>query len=374
MNIAHVRTHTLKNPDVAAPGGPGATRESVALVVVEIETTDGLIGLGTVGGFPTGATEIIEQQFAPMLIGIEASDIETIWDRLYASLDRQGQQGTGVMALSGVDIALWDLLGKSLEQPVVSLIGGGPTARIPIYLSSLSLQRRPNAAALLNEISVARQSGFVGFKYFFSRDFKEGSTGRKQELDLLREIRDVIGDDARLMVDAHFNWDLPYAQRMLEPLAQLDVAWLENPLPIEDLAGYETLARTGLVALAAGESERTRFPFTRLIDAGVFYLQPDINRVGGFTEALRICGLAASHHRIVAPHQGWLHSWHLIAGRSCCEIGEYFPRRDPLPGNAVIWDVLDGEPEADNGLITIPQHAGFGWQLNHSRLTTRLAG
>ena len=114
MNIAHVRTHTLKNPDVAAPGGPGATRESVALVVVEIETTDGLIGLGTVGGFPTGATEIIEQQFAPMLIGIEASDIETIWDRLYASLDRQGQQGTGVMALSGVDIALWDLnsLGK----------------------------------------------------------------------------------------------------------------------------------------------------------------------------------------------------------------------------------------------------------------------
>lgn len=372
MLIANVRTHTLKNPDTDRGGNAQRSAEPFALVVVEIETTDGLVGLGTVGGFPTGAAGIIDRQFAPMLIGFEASEIETIWGRLYGSLDRQGQRGTGVMALSGVDIALWDLLGKSLGQPVLSLVGGGRTASIPVYLSSLSLRGRLDATDLFNEITMARQAGFGAFKYFFSHGSKEGLTAGKQELDVLRQIRNVVGDEAQLMVDAHFQWDLPYAQRMLEPLANLDVAWLENPIPIDDLAGYETLARTGYVPLAAGESERTRFPFAQLINAGVFYLQPDINRVGGFTEALRICGLASSHHRVVVPHQGWLHSWHLIAGRSCCGLGEYFPRRNPLPGNAIIWDVFDGEPEAKDGLVRIPQRPGFGWQINRSGLAPYL--
>ena len=162
----------------------------------------------------------------------------------------------------------------------------------------------------------------------------------------------------------HFGWDLPYARRMLDPLAELDARWLENPIPIDDLAGYEVLARDGAVPLAAGESERTRFPFISLLDAGVYYLQPDVNRVGGLTETLRICALAASHQRPVTPHQGWLHSWHLIAARANCPVGEYFPRREPLPGNALIWAALTGEPEADEGFVTIPEAPGFGWTLN----------
>ena len=142
----------------------------------------------------------------------------------------------------------------------------------------------------------------------------------------MRAVREAIGPDLRLFTDAHFKWDLPFAQRMQEGLAEFDIGWLENPLPLDDLAGYERLAALGGAPLAAGESERTRFPFVRLIDAGVFYLQPDVNRVGGLTETLRICGLAASHNRPVCPHQGWLHTWHLIAARACCPIGEYFPK------------------------------------------------
>ena len=173
------------------------------------------------------------------------------------------------------------------------------------------------------------------------------------------------------MVDAHHKWDLPFAQRMIERMAAYDIAWLENPLPIDDLAGYERLARMEAVPLAAGETERTRFPFVDLINAGVFYLQPDINRVGGLTEALRICGLAASHNRPVCPHQGWLHSWHLITANTTCVIGEYFPKRDPLPGNSLIWAVLEGEPEAAAGFIDVPERPGFGWTLNEAEVARR---
>ena len=356
MRITRLRAHPLRNPD--------PRREAVALVVVEIETDAGLTGLGSVGGFPVGAETIIARQFAPLLVGADPGDIEAHWERLYASLNRQGQRGTGVMALSGVDLALWDLLGKSVGLPVVSLIGGGSTRRVPVYLSSLSLRGRTDRQALLDEIVEGRRRGFNAFKYFSIHGSADGEKGRQIELEVMGEIRSIIGPDADLMVDAHFGWDLPYARRMLGPLADLNAVWLENPIPIDDLAGYEALARHGAVPLAAGESERTRFPFISLLDAGVYYLQPDVNRVGGLTEALRICGLAASHQRPVAPHQGWLHTWHLIAARANCPIGEYFPRREPLPGNALIWAALDGEPEAEEGAVTIPDRPGFGWTMD----------
>ena len=237
MRITRLRAHPLRNPD--------PRREAVALVVVEIETDAGLTGLGTVGGFPVGAETIITGQFAPLLVGADPGDIEAHWERLYASLNRQGQRGTGVMALSGVDLALWDLLGKSVGRPVVSLIGGGSTRRVPVYLSSLSLRGRTDRQALLDEIVEGRRRGFNAFKYFSVHGPADGEKGRQIELEVMGEIRSIIGPDADLMVDAHFGWDLPYARRMLGPLADLNAGWLENPIPIDDLAGYEALAREG---------------------------------------------------------------------------------------------------------------------------------
>ena len=235
MRITRLRAHALRNP---APG-----REAIALVVVEIETDEGLTGLGSVGGFPVGAETIITRQFAPLLEGADPTEIETLWERLYASLNRQGQRGTGVMALSGVDLALWDLLGKSVGRPVVSLIGGGSRRIVPVYLSSLSLRGRDDHQSLLDEVLEGRRQGFNAFKYFAVHGPADGERGRQTEVEVLREVRSAIGPDADLMVDAHFGWDLPYAQRMIQPLADVGAGWLENPIPIEDLAGYEALAR-----------------------------------------------------------------------------------------------------------------------------------
>ena len=391
MRITNVRARALRSPDppgnrrAAAMGDAdrggaalqpaGAFRNSPvlmepeALTVVEVETDEGLTGYGTVGGFAVGSASVINTQFAPLLVNADPARIEALWDRLYLSLGRQGLRGTAMMAISGVDLALWDLLGKATGRPVYDLIGGKSKPRVPVYMSAMP--RLDDLDALADEVARHVHAGFGAVKYSVALGAREGPAGARAEIEKIGRIREAAGTDVQVMVDAHHKWDLPFAQRMIERMAAYDIAWLENPLPIDDLAGYERLARMEAVPLAAGETERTRFPFVDLINAGVFYLQPDINRVGGLTEALRICGLAASHNRPVCPHQGWLHSWHLITASTTCVIGEYFPKRDPLPGNSLIWVVLEGEPEAAAGFIDVPERPGFGWTLNEAEVARR---
>ena len=251
MRIEDVRVWALRNPDVGSrPDGDrhGPPPEPEALTVVEITTADGLSGYGTVGGFATGAAEIIRRHFTPLLIGSEASGIEELWERLYASLLRAGPRGTGVMALSGVDIALWDLLGKSLQQPVYRLLGGAAKPQVPVYLSQL--RNRGGLDALAAEAARNVEDGFRAVKYFFSLGPADGLDGMRQEIEAVGAIRAALGPDVELMVDAHFKWDLPYAQRMLPRLVEFDLTWLENPLSLDDRAGYERLARMEAIPLA----------------------------------------------------------------------------------------------------------------------------
>ncbi len=383
MKITSVRARTLGNPlhtpisyeppataMLGAPGpfGSGVTiqAEPAALTVVEIETDAGLTGIGTVGGRNIGATAIIEGHLSQLLIGEDATRIEWLWNLMYKSTHQYGMRGAVIMAMSGIDIALWDLAGKRAGLPVYDLIGGKTRETIPLYLSTL------NTAAGLEKMlaaaTAAVDEGFTALKYFFKHGPNHGPAGMREELENVRELRNAIGPDIQLMLDAHFKWDLPYAMRMMDRLVEFDIEWLEEPIPSDDLAGHERLANMNAIALAAGEHSRTRFDYLDLLNAGVYYLQPDMNRVGGFSEMLKICGLAASHSRAVCPHQGWLHSYHLIAAMSCCPIGEFFPRRDPIPGNSLIWEVLDGEPQAVDGVIDVPDGPGFGWTINEANM------
>jgi L-alanine-DL-glutamate epimerase-like enolase superfamily enzyme len=379
--ITSVRARTLGNsghtpvsfepPPTAPLGAPGpfgssvpVPAEPVALTVVEIETDTGLTGIGTVGGRNIGATAIIEGHLSQLLIGEDATRIEWLWNRMYKSTHQYGMRGAVIMAMSGVDIALWDLAGKRANLPVYDLIGGKTKDTIPLYLSTLN--SAAGLDALLAAATAAVDDGFRALKYFFARGPNHGPAGMREELEIVRELRNAIGPDIQLMLDPHFKWDLPYAMRMFDRLVEFDIAWIEEPIPIDDLDGHERLTNMNAIALAAGEHSRTRFDYVALINAGVYYLQPDMNRVGGFSELLKICGLAASHSRAVCPHQGWLHSYHLIAATSCCPIGEFFPRRDPIPGNSLLWEVLDGEPQPVNGSIDVPDGPGFGWTINEA--------
>lgn len=383
MKITAVRARTLRNPlhtavsfeppatamlGAIGPFGNGVSvpSEPAALTVVEIETDSGLTGIGTVGGRNIGATKIIEGHLSQLLIGEDASRIEWLWNLMYKSTHQYGMRGAVIMAIGGVDIALWDLAGKRAGLPVYDLIGGKTKPKIPLYMSTLN-----SAAGLENMLANATEAvedGFTALKYFFNKGPNHGPAGARAEIEAVRELRNAVGPDVQLMLDPHFKWDLPYAMRMMGKLAEFEIEWIEEPIPSDDLAGHEALADMRAIPLAAGEHSRTRFDYLGFINAGVYFLQPDINRVGGFSEVLKICGLAASYSRAVCPHQGWLHSYHLVTAMSCCPIGEFFPRSDPVPGNSLIWEVLDGEPKPVGGMIEIPDRPGFGWTINEEKM------
>ena len=380
MKIRSIRARTLGTPakesraifdppDAAALGGTGPFRdgsfvlaEPAALTVVEVETDAGITGLGTVGGFNVAAESIIRRHLAPLLLGRDPLAIEANWDHMYHQTQQYGLRGAVIMAISGIDLALWDILAKSCGQPVYNLIGGKSKPRVPLYMSLLR-----NNAGLEDTVARARadaEAGFKAMKYFFTMTPAHGLEGMRREIEIVREIRNAIGPDVQFMVDAHMQWDVPYAKRMIDAMAEYEIAWLEEPLSPDDLDGHRLLADYGSIPIAAGEHARTRFDYRDFIEAGVHFLQPDINRVGGYTEVLRICALAATYHRAVCPHQGWLHSYHLITAKTCCPIGEYFPPRHPLSGNSFIWGAFNNEPEAADGYIELSDAPGFGWELN----------
>jgi len=390
MKITTIKARTLgatenkrsifSPPDEAMLGGTGAFRqgsqtqpEPAALTVVEIGTDEGLVGVGTCGGFNLAAESIIHKHFTQHLLGQDPRRVEWIWDKLYMETQQYGLRGAVVMAMSGVDIALWDLLGKIAEQPVYNLIGGKTKERVPLYMSLL--RNSDGVEGTVRRAIQDAEAGFKAMKYFFSYGPRHGLEGMRKEIEIISEIRSAIGPDVQFMVDAHMLWELPYALRMIDKIADADlnIEWLEEPVPPDDMAAHERICATSPIPIAAGEHARTRFEYLDFINAGVFYLQPDINRVGGFTEVLRICGLAAAHSRAVCPHQGWLHSYHLVTAKNVCPVGEYFPRREPLTGNSLIWDALNGEPEPDaNGTIEVSDSPGFGWTVNEAGVKKHL--
>ena len=309
MKITAIRARTLAAPNKesraifdppapAALGGTGAFREGsftlpepAALTVVEVETDAGITGLGTVGGFNIAAESIISGHLAPLLVGKDPLATEALWDHMYHQTQQYGLRGAAIMAMSGVDLALWDILAKECGQPVYNLIGGKSKPRVPLYMSLLR-----NNAGLENTVARAAadaEAGFRAMKYFFTMNPAHGPEGMRREVEVVREIRAAIGPDVQFMVDAHIQWDLPYAKRMIDSIAEYDIAWLEEPLSPDDIDGHRRLADYSPIPIAAGEHARTRFDYLDFINAGVHFLQPDINRVGGYTEVLRICALAA---------------------------------------------------------------------------------
>jgi L-alanine-DL-glutamate epimerase-like enolase superfamily enzyme len=376
VKIVEVLAHPIRNTDLdrqASGGSPGAPRsaraEPVALVVVEVLTDDGLTGIGTVGGFCGAAVSIVRGHLRELLLGEDPRDVERHWETMYRASLRYGGRGAAIEALSGVDIALWDLLGQSCGLPVYRLLGGRTRARVPVYSSHLqsALPREELSRRARADVS----AGFQAVKLFLRRGPADGSAAFRDCVEATRVVREAIGEDVDLIVDANLRWDVPFALAYGRATTELGLRWIEEPIPHEDRAGYARLSAALDVPIAAGEHEQTRFPFVELVrDRCISVLQPDVNRVGGITEARRIVALAAAHSLPVCFHQGWLHSYHQIAAFANCPIGEYFPPPDPQApaGNALNWLVLSGEPRAQGGQVELPERPGFGWALDRDRI------
>ncbi len=337
-------------------------------LIVEVYTDSGHVGVGNAALAPRLAKQTIDLYLAPLLKGENPFDCEYLWQRMYRQTMAFGRKGITMVAISALDIALWDLMGKASGQPVFRLLGGRTKRKIPVYASKLYSQA-PDA--LQREARSYQEQGYRAMKMRFGWGPTDGAAGMEKNVALLRTIRDTVGYDVDLMADAYMGWTLDYARRMLPLLAPFQLRWLEEPVIPDDIGGYADLKALGMTPIAGGEHEFTLYGFRQLLEAkAVDYIQFDTNRVGGLTQARKVAALAEAYSVPVIPHAGQMHNFHVVMASLNSPMAEYFPVFDVEIGNELFWYIFDGEPVAENGYIDLRDDVpGLGIAIKEDALS-----
>ena len=270
--------------------------------------------------------------------------------------------------VEAVDIALWDLLGKATNQPVFRLLGGKTKQKIPVYASRLYSQPLDELA---KEAQQYKDQGYRAMKLRFGWGPVDGAAGMQRNVELVRTVREVIGNEIDLMADAYMGWTLDYARRMIPLLAPYQMRWLEEPVIPDDIAGYAALKAMNQIPIAGGEHEFTLYGFRELLDArAVDYIQFDTNRVGGITQARKVAALAEAHEVPVIPHAGQMHNFHIVMASLNSPMAEFFPIVDVEVGNELFWYIFEGEPTPKDGYIELNEELpGLGLVVNEAALS-----
>ncbi len=365
----HVVAAPVERPFTSSRGWLYKTRGSC---IVEIETADGIVGWGECYGPSAVAKAYIETQFAPRIIGRDAFDVEVIWEDLYNRIKDYGGRGMATSALSGIDIALWDIIGKSCGKPIHKLIGGAYRTEVTAYATGLyfiDMDRLVEEA--VEEAHEFAGNGFVAIK------MKIGLGSPKLDVDRVAAVRKAIGDDVRLMVDANHCFTVPQAIRIGRELEKLNVEWFEEPISPEDIDGYVEVTRSLDMAVAGGENEFTRWGFRDLVvRKAMDIIQPDVCAAGGISECRKIATLASAHGVECIPHAwgsaiGLAATLHFLAA-----LPDQPPSFRPMPPLLELEqcenpfrDLLSVEPIVQQGgKVQIPTGAGLGIEINRSVL------
>ena len=383
MKIAEIRTRVLRWRGNTVPLPPHFCTNPVDVMelpeasmrtftfhgwlVAELFTDDGFVGLGNAALAPQATKQVIDLYLKPLLIGQDAWDIERLWQHMYRRTMAFGRKGIGMVAISALDIALWDVLGKSAKQPVFRLLGGRTKTRIPVYASRLYATELGKLAV---EAKRYKDEGYRAMKLRFGWGPADGAHGMQRNVELVRTVRESIGDDIDLMADAYMGWNLDYAKRMLPLLEPFRLRWLEEPVIPDDVQGYTQLKSYSRIPIAGGEHEFTLYGFRDLLEArAVDYVQFDTNRVGGITQARKIAALAEAYSVPVIPHAGQMHNYHVVMASLNSPMAEYFPRVDVEVGNELFWYIFRGEPIAKGGSIDLDDNVpGLGLTIDEAGL------
>lgn len=323
-------------------------------LVVEVEASDGSIGFAVTTGGEIGAY-IVEKHFARFVEGRAVTDTELIWDQLYNSSLFYGRKGVVVNAISGVDLALWDLLGKIRGEPVYQLLGGPVRSELEFYATGA----RPD---------LAQKMGFIGGKMPLHHSPAEGEEGLAKNLEELSAMRERVGKDFWLMFDCWMSLDINYAARLAKAAGEQGLKWIEEPLSPDDYWGYAQLHRSlppGML-LTTGEHEATRWGFRMLLEMHCCdIIQPDVGWCGGLTELVKIAALADAHKVLVVPHGSSVYSYHFVVTCHNSPFAEFLmmaPEADQVV--PMFTPLLLDEPVPVNGRMKVPDRPGFGVRLN----------
>lgn len=383
MKIKSVRTRVYEwTGKVVPPAANFCTNASDALfergdamgsfrfhswLVCEVETEDGTIGLGNAALAPRIVKEAIDGYYAPLVVGEDPFDYAYIWEKMYRRSHAWGRKGIGMTAISAIDIAIWDLMGKLASKPVFKLLGGRTKEKIPVYYSKLYAGP---VEEMQREAEAALKNGYKGFKTRFGYGPKDGMPGMRENLKRVEAMREVLGYNVDLMLECYMGWNLDYTKRMLPKLAPFEPRWLEEPVIADDVNGYRELNSMNIVPISGGEHEFSLIGCADLIRSGaVSVLQYDTNRVGGITAAQKINAVAEAFQVPVIPHAGQMHNYHLTMANVNCPISEYFPVHDVEVGNELFYYVFKGEPDAVDGFLQLDDDKpGLGIELNEDHL------
>ncbi len=336
-------------------------------LIVEVFTDAGLVGIGNAALAPRLSKQAVDLYLAPLLIGRDPFDVELLWQLMYRKTMAFGRKGVGMTAISAVDIAIWDLLGKAAKQPVFRLLGGRTKPTIPVYASRLYSQPLDDLAA---EAKKYADAGYGAMKLRFGWGPVDGAAGMQHNVDLVRTVREVVGDGVDIMADAYMGWTLDYARRMIPLLERFNLRWLEEPVIPDDARGYAALKALGRIPIAGGEHAFTQYEFRDLLEMRALdYIQFDTNRVGGITQARKIAALAESFSVPVVPHAGQMHNYHIVMASLNSPMAEFFPPVDVEVGNELFWYIFDGEPSPTNGSINLSDDVpGLGLTIKEAAL------
>lgn len=390
MKIARVDAHWVHVP--IPPAGQHVSNfglvASFDSVIVRIETQGGIIGWGEakagVGSAAVcaGLAAIIEQDLAPLLIGEDARDISRLWDVLY-NLPRQGhaiarghglpqlgRRGLSISAIAGIDLALWDILGKSLGTPVWQLLGGRRAPRMPAYASGGWADEKGIGAQLLGYIE---RGGFRAVKMRVG--VMDGTPVRSAAR--VRAARAALGPDIGLACDAHGTWTVAEAKAFARLVEDCNLMWFEEPVSADDKAGMAEVRRSSSVPISAGESEFTRHDFRELAEQrAADILQPDLAIAGGISEAVRIGAIASAFNLRLAPHL-WSGAPAFAAGLAVAASSSAgFILEYSLGSNPMLHELVEESFPARDGMIEVPDRAGLGITVNQDflRRYTRSGG
>lgn len=364
MKISDVRAYTLTCPLKKPWRIAGLTMSEMMATIVEVESDNGLVGYGeALTRLGPGVTkEVVNAILKPVVIGADPLNVDVLWERMFSTMMSRGHwKGFMIEAISGVDIAVWDLNGKILGKPVATLLGGRHHETLQAYASSVMIM---DAADMVEEAKSLVKRGYNKIKFKIGREVEE-------DFEYLRAAREAVGPDIGIMADVNSGYSLESTLRLGGMLPPLNILWLEEPIPPQDLDGYARLSECLSVPVVAGESEFTRWGFRDLIVRGkVPVIQPDIARCGGFTEARKIAALASAHGVTVAPHTGASGAVCIAAAvQFAASLSNLYIFEHMYPENPLREDILK-EPvlDCENGFIKVPTGPGLGIEIDARRL------
>lgn len=362
MKITDVEAVHLRLPEVEEIAD--GTQD---VLVVRVHTDAGLVGIGEVSSQSYVCKAIVEAPrsaerrhgLREILVGQDVVDVPSLWDRMYYHTNRYGRRGAVIHAMSGVDIALWDLKGKALGIPIYELWGGAKRTTVRAYASFLFGTCPDETATLARH---GTEMGLSAVKFGWSH------FGQDPELDRahVAAARRAIGGDCELMVDAGCVWDAETALARAQLLAPLGITWLEEPLSQDDLVGYAKLCAESPIPIAAGEGETTRYGFEELIKRGIHILQPDVAICGGLSVCRQVSDLCHRARRRAVPHCfstgiNLAASLHWMATCDDGDLIEYCLRPSPF-----MQKLVRNVPPLVDGGVCVPNGPGLGIELDEA--------